>query len=89
MEITDDFYLEYGQRLILKKPNGYSIVEFSRHPDKDLDNIIEKWTYDSRKKSKGESAWIIEKDFLDSVRSKILSYPDVTLETKPKKSNKG
>ncbi len=88
MELTEDFYLEYGQRLILKKPKGYSVVEFSRHPDRDLDNIIECWNYDSRKSSKGESVWITEKDLIGIIKSRMIKYTEITLETISKKANK-
>lgn len=88
MEITDDFYLDYGQKLLLRKPSGHFVVEFSRHPDKDLDNIIEVWSYDSRKNSKGKSSWIIQKDLVGIIRSKMTKYPEALLEAKTKKENK-
>jgi hypothetical protein len=88
MEINEDFFLDYGQRLILKKPNGYSVLEYARHPDKDLDNIIEVWQYDSRKKDKGNSSWITEKDLADNISSYKRLYTESVLETLPKKSGK-
>jgi hypothetical protein len=88
MEINEDFFLDYGQRLILKKPSGYSIIEYIRHPDRDLDNIIEVWHYDSRKKSKGDSVWIIEKDLFNNVNSHKSQYTEAMVETITQKSNK-
>lgn len=88
MEIDEDFVLPYGERLILSKPSGYSVVEYSRHPDKDLDNIVEVWKYDSRKGKKGDASWIITKDLYSNVRSHIEEYTVRTLETIPKKTSK-
>jgi hypothetical protein len=88
MEIDEDFVLPYGERLILSKNSGYSVVEYSRHPDKDLDNIIEVWKYDKRKSKRGESSWITTGDLYSNIRSLDESYNQRTLETIPKKSNK-
>ncbi len=88
MEIGEDFVLPYGERLILSKPSGYSVVEYSRHPDKDLDNIVEVWRYDKRKGKKGEASWIITKDLYTNIRSLSEEYSQKTLETIPKKSDK-
>jgi hypothetical protein len=88
MEIDEDFVLPYGERLTLSRISGYSVIEYSRHPDKDLDNIIEVWKYDKRKGKKGESSWITTGDLCSNVRSFDESYSQRTLETIPKKSDK-
>lgn len=88
MEIDEDFVLPYGEKLILSKPSGYSVVEYSRHPDKDLDNIIEVWKYDRRKNKKGESSWITTADLYSNIRSFDATYNQRTLETISKKSDK-
>jgi len=88
MEIDEDFVLPYGERLILVKSSGYSVVEYSRHPDKDLDNIIEVWKYDGRKDKKGKSSWITTSDLYSNIRSLGESYNHQSTETIPKKSNK-
>lgn len=88
MEIDEDFVLPYGERLILSKSTGYSVVEYSRHPDKDLDNIIEVWKYDKRKEKRGESSWITTGDLYSNIRSLGESYNQKSMETIPKKSNK-
>jgi len=88
MEIDEDFVLPYGERLTLSKVSGYSVVEYSRHPDKDLDNIIEVWKYDKRKSKRGESSWITTGDLYSNIRSFDESYSQRTLETIPKKSDK-
>jgi hypothetical protein len=88
MEIDEDFVLPYGERLTLSKISGYSVIEYSRHPDKDLDNIIEVWKYDKRKGKKGESSWITTGDLHSNIRSFDESYDQRTLETIPKKSDK-
>jgi len=88
MEIDEDFVLPYGERLTLSKTSGYSVVEYSRHTDKDLDNIIEVWKYDKRKSKKGESSWITTEDLYSNIRSLGESYNQRVLETIPKKSDK-
>jgi len=88
MEIDEDFVLPYGERLTLSKISGYSVIEYSRHPDKDLDNIIEVWKYDKRKSKKGESSWITTGDLYSNIRSFDESYNQRILETIPKKSDK-
>lgn len=88
MEIDEDFVLPYGERLTLSKTSGYSVVEYSRHTDKDLDNIIEVWKYDKRKSKKGESSWITTGDLYSNIRSLGESYNQRSLETIPKKSDK-
>jgi len=88
MEIDEDFVLPYGERLTLSKTSGYSVIEYSRHPDKDLDNIIEVWKYDKRKSKKGESSWITTGDLYSNIRSLGELYNQSTLETITKKSDK-
>lgn len=88
MEIDEDFVLPYGERLILAKSPGYSVVEYSRHPDKDLDNIVEVWKYDKRKNKRGESSWITTSDLYSNIRSLGESYNQQSTETISKKSNK-
>jgi hypothetical protein len=88
MEIDENFVLPYGERLTLSKIPGYSAVEYSRHPDKDLDNIIEVWKYDKRKSKKGESSWITTGDLYSNIRSLGELYNQSTLETITKKSDK-
>jgi|APGre2960657423_1045063.scaffolds.fasta_scaffold73945_2 hypothetical protein len=88
MEIDEDFVLPYGERLTLSKTSGYSVIEYSRHPDKDLDNIIEVWKYDKRKSKKGGSSWITTGDLYSNIKSFDESYNQRTLETIPKKSDK-
>ena len=88
MEIDENFVLPYGERLTLSKIPGYSVVEYSRHPDKDIDNIIEVWKYDKRKSKKGESSWITTRDLYSNIRSLGELYNQSTLETITKKSEK-
>lgn len=88
MEIDENFVLPYGERLTLSKIPGYSVVEYSRHPDKDLDNIIEVWKYDKRKSKKGESSWITTRDLYSNIRSLGELYNQSILETITKKSDK-
>jgi hypothetical protein len=88
MEIDENFNLDYGQRIIFKKKTGYKVVEFCRHPDKEtLDNIVEIWSYDSRK-PKGQSTWIILKDLSDHLRPHIKEYGSPILETFVQKTDK-
>ena len=88
MELSADFVLEYSQTLKLSNKDGFTVLEFTRHPDKDLDNIIEFWKYDKRKKDKGKSSWIIEKDLKNLLNVYLSSFPVVEVETKKKNSNK-
>lgn len=74
-----------GDVLKLSKTKGFTVLEFARAQDKDLDNIIELWRYDSRKSDKGQSSWLTEKDFQDHLKSYLDSFPVVNLETKSKK----
>lgn len=87
MVIDENFALEQNQVLKLSKDGGYTILEFSRPDDQDLDDIIEFWKYDSRKSNRGESTWLTEKDFKNHVKSYLISFPITTLETKSKKNN--
>jgi hypothetical protein len=88
---TEDFQLDYGKVAVLKKVKGTRVVEFSRHPDKEiLDNIVEVKTYDSRKNSKAETSWIILKD-LHSFMNMYLRDGEYELaieETKETKKSK-
>jgi len=88
MEIDENFVLPYGEILVISKPSGYSVVEYCRHPDEDLDNIIIVWKYDKRKGKKGDGSWIITKDLYSNIRSLGEEYTQRTLETIPKKSSK-
>jgi hypothetical protein len=88
MELPEDFVPDYNQILKLSKPKGFSVLEFSRHPDMDLDNIIEFWRYDKRKSSKGESSWLTESDFKSHLPKYLESFPLVEIETKNQKTNK-
>ncbi len=89
MEFTEDFNLELGERLIFKKINGHKTLEFSRHPDEVLDNIVEFWHYDSRK-SKGKSTWIVAKDLhlFISPYAKNEEYEVILEGTNKKKKSK-
>lgn len=87
MDLDENFELNYGQILKLTKDRGYTILEFSRAEDRDLNNIIEFWRYDSRK-TKGESSWITEDDFKSQLKSYLSKFPIVNLETKPIKNSK-
>jgi hypothetical protein len=73
MVFDPNFILEHGSKIILRKKSGNKIVEFSRHSDKILDNIVELWDYDSKKKNKGKSVWLILKDLPSFLNSYINS----------------
>lgn len=88
MKLDENFELSHGDVLKLSKTKGYTILEFARAEDKDLDNIIELWRYDSRKSNKGNSSWLTEKDFKEHLPSYLESFPVVNLETKSKKNSK-
>jgi len=79
------FNFSMGDVLKLSKTKEFTVLEFARAQDKDLDNIIELWRYDSRKSDKGQSSWLTEKDFQDHLKSYLDSFPGVNLETKLKK----
>lgn len=87
MKLDENFNLSHGDVLKLAKTKGYTVLEFSRAEDEEMDNIIEFWRYDSRK-SKGESSWLTEKDFKSHLPSYLESFPVVNLETKSKKKSK-
>lgn len=82
--------LEKGISIILKKTKGNSVIEFKRHDDPVLDNIVEMWKYDSKKKNKGKSTWIILKDLPGFVDFYLNScgYMMDSEETIPKKISK-
>lgn len=82
--------LDYGSSIILKKVGGSRVIEFRRHPDPVLDNIVEMWKYCSKKKNKGKSEWVLLKDlevFLDSYLNRG-EYERADSETITSKSNK-
>ena len=56
MILDENFELFHGDVLKLTKTKGFTVLEFARAQDKDLDNIIELWRYDSRKSDKKYSA---------------------------------
>lgn len=79
MFVNPDIDLPMGSKIVLKKIKGDRILEFSRHPDPVLDNIVEFWSYQSKKSSKNKSSWILLKDlhlflgsYLDSGHYEIL-----------------
>jgi hypothetical protein len=90
MEFDPNFILEYGNKIILRKKLGNKIVEFSRHTDKILDNIVELWNYDSKKKNKGKPVWLILKDLPGFLNSYINSgnYEIISEETILNKNTK-
>jgi len=82
MELALNFYLDYKQVIFIKKIKGYSIVEIRRHPDPIMDNIIEVWYYDSRKKLRGESSWITSNDLISHIAYyKTLGFTELIIET--------
>jgi hypothetical protein len=75
--------LDYGQILKLKKPGGKVVIELSRCEDPIMDNMIDVWRYDPKKKSKGKSSWIIDKDVSHYVGMCIKEgYTEIVWETK-------
>jgi hypothetical protein len=88
MILDENFKLSYGDVLKLTKTKGFTVLEFARAKDTDLDNIIELWRYDSRKSDKGKSSWLTEKDFQSYLKSYLDSFPVVNLETKSKINSK-
>lgn len=92
MDLKDDFQLNHGDIITMAKPKGFTVIELKRHPDPILDNIVEVWQYDNRKKttkSKGESSWIILKDLPGHLRYyKSLGFNQVSSETKDQKKSK-
>lgn len=82
MDLALNFYLEYNQVILIKKIKGYSIIEIRRHSDPIMDNIIEVWYYDSRKKLRGESSWITLNDLISHIAYyKTLGFTELTIET--------
>lgn len=80
--------IDYGQKLIAKKPTGKSIVEITRHEDPIMDNILV-----VKRKSKNEgNSWIIEKDLDTWINHlKREGYTDIKLNEdagSSKKNNK-
>lgn len=63
------YSLEYGESVILKRNKGNRVIEFSRHPDKTLDNFVLMWKYDSKKTSKGPAVNLILKDLPDFIEA--------------------
>jgi hypothetical protein len=64
-----DIDLPLGSKIVLKKIKGDRIIEFSRHRDPVLDNMVEYWSYQAKKSTKNKSSWILLKDlhlFIDS-----------------------
>ncbi len=89
MDLNEDFVLDYGITIIMAKPSGFTVMEVSRHPDPILDNIVEVWSYDKRKKSKGDSGWIVLKDLPSHLRYyKSLGFTVISSETKDGKKSK-
>ena len=90
MKFDPYFILGYGDKIILRKKSGNKVVEFSRHNDRILDNIVELWDYDSKKKNKGKSVWLILKDLPGFLNSYINSgnYEIVSEETILNKNTK-
>jgi len=75
--------IDYGQILKMTKEKGTLTYEFQRCTDKIMDNMVDVWRYDSKKKSKGKSTWVTVKDFPKYV-DLLLSdgFTDVRWETK-------
>jgi hypothetical protein len=92
MDLNADFQLNHGEIIIMSKVKGFTVIELKRHTDPILDNIVEVWQYDNRKKtakSKGESSWIILKDLPCHLRYyKSLGFNQISLETKDQKKSK-
>jgi hypothetical protein len=75
--------IDHGQILKISKPNGNLIYEFRRSDDHIMTHMIDVWRYDSKKKDRGKSTWLTNKDFLTYVN--ILSnegFTSITWETK-------
>ena len=54
-----------------------------------MDNIIEVWYYDSRKKIKGESAWITDNDLMSHISYyRTLGFTEMSIETNPNNRSK-
>jgi hypothetical protein len=85
-----DITLDYESAIVLKKIGGSRIIEFKRHPDPVLDNIVEMWKYSGKKGNKGKSEWIILKDLSVFLESYLNSgeYEMIKSETNRAKNNK-
>ena len=59
--------IEHGQILKLLKPGGNLIYEFRRSDDPIMTNMVDVWRYDSKKKSRGKSSWLTNKDFANYI----------------------
>jgi hypothetical protein len=92
MELNDSFQLDSGDVLLMANAKGFTVIELKRHTSPILDNIVEVWKYDNRKKTdkfKGESSWIIFKDLPSHLRYyKSLGFNQISLETKDQKKSK-
>ena len=89
MDLPSDFLLGREQKMFIKKIKGYSMVEIKRHPDPVMDNIIEIWSYDSRKKTKGDSSWVTDKDLLNHISYyRTLGFTEISIETNNEKRTK-
>jgi hypothetical protein len=89
MDLALNFYLESNQVIFIKKIKGYTIVEIRRHSSPIMDNIIEVWYYDSRKKIKGESAWITDNDLMSHISYyRTLGFTEMSIETNPNNRSK-
>ena len=89
MDLSSDFLLKRNQKILIKKIKGYIIVEMKRHPDPVMDNIIEIWSYNTRKKIKGDSSWVIDKDLLNHIAYyKNLGFTEISIETNNEKRTK-
>jgi len=84
------YSLEYGESIILKKKKGNRVIEFSRHPDKTLDNFVLMWKYDSKKSAKGPALNLILKDLPDFIEAYLHNdeYELLCSETNTKKTLK-
>ena len=85
-----DFCLEVGSSIIIRKVGGNKCMEFSRHNDPILDNIVEMWTYDVKKGKSGKSTWLILKDLPVFLNSYLAygEYERIDSGTKPIKKSK-
>jgi hypothetical protein len=82
--------LDFESSIILKKIGGSRIIEFKRHTDPVLDNIVEMWKYSEKKGGRGKSEWVLLKDLSVFLESYLNSgeYEMVNSETNRTKNNK-
>ena len=77
--------IEYGEKIIGKKPSGKSAIEITRHQDPIMDNIlIVKWIGKNN-----ELSWIIEKDlecWINYLRKE--GYTDIKINEDDRSSKK-